>query len=351
MPDNSTIVGIFFAEESNLIYESIKINSQLEDKDIEEIRMLPFKYLGPVFLTAASGGEQHWKIDLIESSISLSVTHTQREQADIMQSFFNITSSIDTAEGSTNLFALIGSPHTEDIKDIQDRVVEYIHPSIIQGRIVKEALEENFHKDKFIKAELERGADLIRSSLGSSRKMYWEEMQEYYCVGIVERTVNYESNIKTSELFTFKPEDELRKRIQPNIPSFYVLSILPNYYEDQIRDTLKLFGKKGIAPNIRKIKLNSKDNGAGIKHVIYLEEFKEENNMKKSYGAILIPQIKSFGDSERISYFRKLLRKILDSTKKVEDILQKINPFFSNKRWSTTSEEDLMNIQKYLDSD
>ena len=80
------------------------------------------------------------------------------QETDVIQSFFNLNSSMETKEGIlTNLFALIGSPYTEDIKDIYGRMVDYIHPSINQGKIINEKLKtEGYRFDKFIMDEFNR---------------------------------------------------------------------------------------------------------------------------------------------------------------------------------------------------
>ena len=62
------------------------------------------------------------------------------------------------------------------------------------------------------------------------------------------------------------------------------MAILPDYFEIRILETLQLFEKKDIYPNIRTIKLSSSD-----LEVLYIEEFIVENQNRRSYGLILVP--------------------------------------------------------------
>ena len=191
--------------------------------------MLSYQFLGPLFFTAASGNGVNWKIEFIESSLS----HYQNRtlDADVIQSFFNLNSSMETEDGNTNLSVLIGSPYTEDINLIYRKMVEYIHPSIIQGKFTAESLMGGDFKFKnLIQYELGRGLNLIEYTLGSARKLYPEEQQKYYCIGIIERKVD--EKLRISNFYSFDKEDPLRKYVLSFIPSFYVMSILPDYYEN-----------------------------------------------------------------------------------------------------------------------
>jgi hypothetical protein len=304
--------------------------------------MLSYKFLGPVFLTAASGVGFNWKIEFIEAS--LSVRNSNLDNIDILQSFFTLNSSIDTQQGTTNLFALISTPFTEDVKLINDEISNYIHPSIIQGKIVNENLAgSRFDFNRFINSELYRGINLIEYSLGSSRKSYWEQEHRYYCIGLIERK-NAE-DLRISNLYTFDKDDPLRKRFLDYIPSYYVMSILPDYYEHLISETLEVYDKKGVYPNIRTIKLRYKD-----KKVVYLEESIIEDNISKSYGAILIPQEEENSENKKISYYIKNLRLLLDQHKELKESLELINPNFNYKRWGAITNEDLDKIVLILDN-
>jgi len=338
------ILGLFFSDENNLVHDTLKFSEDLSEESKSELKMLSFKFLGPLFLTAAAVESNNWRIELIESTLSLHQMKLNQE-TDVIQSFFNLNSSMETEEGiNTNLFALIGSPYTEDIKDIKDKMVNYIHPIINQGKIVNEKLKtEGFRFDHFVRDELKRGIDLIEYSLGSSRKMYWEEQQKYNCVALIERK-NAE-DLKISNLYTVDLNDPIRPQLLDHFPSFYVMSVLPDYYEKLIANTLKIFEKSSIFPNIRKITLRLKD-----KRVIYLEEFLvDSSNITRSYGVVLICAVDTFQDAQNLSFYKKNLRLMLDANKSLDEILPKINPHFVLEKWETVSDENLNKIQQQLD--
>lgn len=339
MNGKELILGLFYSDESNLIYD---IFSQDISVDLEEnLKMLSYKFLGPLFFTAASGNGGNWKIEFIESSLSQYQNRTL--DADVIQSFFNLNSSMETEDGITHFSVLIGSPYTEDINLIYRKMVEYIHPSIIQGRFTAESIMgDEFRFKNFIQYELDRGLNLIEYTLGSARKSYWEEQQKYYCIGIIERTID--EKLRISNFYSFDKKDPLRKFILSFIPSFYVMSILPDYYENLINETLNLFNKTSVFSNIRTIKLSFQE-----KKVLYLEEFVVEESIKKSYGVILIPEVPTVGDGKNLSFFKRNLRFVLDTRKELRDILFTINENFVFESWPTESEEDLDNLKKCFD--
>ncbi|MFX1323955.1 MAG: hypothetical protein ACFE8N_03295, partial [Promethearchaeota archaeon] len=245
----------------------------------------------------------------------------------------------------TYLFAFIGSPYTEDPKILYQKMSKYIHQSIIQGRYVaQETYGAEFNYNKFLKGELKRGGNLIKQSLGSSRKMHWEEKKKYYSVGLIKR-IKHGDKVD-SNLYTFDIDDPLRKKALKNIPSYYLMAILPDYFESRILETLKLFEKTEIYPNIRKIKLSSSNS-----EVLYIEEFIIEDQIRKSYGLILISTNEELNESYDVSFFSRKLRLILDNNKKFEKIVieinSRINPF---DKWNTKSKESLNNIRELLDS-
>ncbi|MFX1443985.1 MAG: hypothetical protein ACFFHV_11265, partial [Promethearchaeota archaeon] len=174
------------------------------------------------------------------------------------------------------------------------------------------------------------------------RKVYWEEQQKYYCIGIIERIIDEKHRI--SNFYSFDREDPLRKYVLPYIPSFYVMSILPEYYENLINDTLKLFNKTSVFSNIRTIKLSYQE-----KKVLYLEEYVVEEGIKKSYGVILIPEVLNIEEGKNLSFFKRNLRSVLDAHKELRDVLFIINENFVFESWPTESEEDLDNIKKCFD--
>lgn len=339
--DTEIVLGLFYSDENNLIFDNIKFSENLSENSINQLKMLPYKFFGPVFLTAASGKE-NWEINLIESSLSL--LRKRNYDADIIQTFFSLNSSKELAEDqTTHLFALVGSPHTEDVKLLYDKLVKYIHPSIIQGKLVQEKMiNDEFQFKKFIKSELIRGLNLIDYSLGASRRIYWEEQQKYFCIGMIERI--FENGSKSSNFYTFDKDNPLRKHVLPFIPSFYIFTILPDYYENLIDETLKTFDKTGIYPHIRRIELKSQE-----KQAIYMEEFKEEKDVRKSYGVILIPEGQTVKEGDSITYYKRNLRDILDGHKDLSEVLKKLNPQFKNEKWCTSTDEDLNKIRACFD--
>ena len=208
MKEENIILGLFYADEDNLVFDHIKYSEKFSDMQINDIKMLSFRFLGPVFLTAASGFGNNWKIEFIEASLSI---HEEKiDEADILQSFFTLNSSMETQDGTTNLFALISTPYTEDTKLIYDEISKYIHPGIIQGKIVNENLVgDRFDFTKFIDSELERGVNLIEYSLGASRKSYWEQEQSYYCIGLIERKTG--EDLRISNLYTVNKDEPIKK--------------------------------------------------------------------------------------------------------------------------------------------
>jgi hypothetical protein len=342
MNNINAILGLFFADQNEMVYDKIKISEDLTEDRENNLKMLSFKYLGPVFLTEICNKGNPWNIDLVESALILQNQGSHNEK--MFQSFFNINTSNESEDGSVNLSALIASPYTEDIKEIADELCEYILPAIIQGKIAEEnLLGSRFKYSKFIQKELTRGLNLIDYSLGSSRKAYWEEQHNYYCVGLIERIVS--KDFKSSNLITFDKENLLRKKCLEFIPSYYIMAILPDYYEKLIDETLELFNVTTIYPNIKLIKLHSHE-----KKMIYLEEYVVDKNIKRSYGVILIEDTEGFNDLNKISFYKKNLRLILDRNKDVQDTILKINPNFRFKRWDTLSNESLNDLEANLDN-
>jgi hypothetical protein len=82
-----------------------------------------------------------------------------------------------------------------------------------------------------------------------------------------------------------------------------------------------------------------------------MEEFLIENQIRKSYGLILISTGEELSESYEISFFKKKLRLILDKKKNFEEsvieINSRINPF---DKWNINSNETLRNIKELLDS-
>ncbi|TFG01998.1 MAG: hypothetical protein EU542_05935 [Promethearchaeota archaeon] len=342
MNDENRILGLFFSDKDNLIYDKVKFSKDFSEQNKDQLNMLSYKFLGPVFLTAASAYRDTWIIEFIESTLS----HRQNKMAgmDTLQSFFSLNSSFQGEDGMTNLFTLIGSNYTEDVKDIFGILSNYIHPSIIQGKIVNEDLLGNrFNFNRFINEELLRGIHIIDYSLGNARKIYWEEQHKYSCVGIIERIKTQDEKI--SNLYTFDQKSVLRKKTLNFIPSYYVISILPDYYEDLINETLKLFDKKSVYSNIRLINLSAKN-----KKCVYLEEFIVNNDLKRGYGAILVQDDDSLGDLNNLTHYKKALRQMLDENKELNELTSLFNSNIESKKWPTKLEQDLNNIRGILDN-
>jgi hypothetical protein len=195
--------------------------------------------------------------------------------------------------------------------------------------------------------ELKRGVNVINYFLGSARKMYLEEQHKYSCVGFIERKNTFEPKVTNvvSNLYTFDVDDSLRRASLNFIPSFYVMSILPNYYENRINETLHILNKTSIYPNIRLIRLSNQK-----KKVVYLEEFLLENKTKRSFGVILISENEFIKEAHNLAFYKKQLRFILDKNMNMEKTIIKINsrinPF---DKWNTLSEKGLEKIKDDLD--
>jgi len=342
------ILGLFYSDENNIVHENVKLGKNLTEVSSFRSKLLPLKFFGPLFLSSASEKTREWRINLVEGL--LSEKSSKSNKFDIIQSFFVLNSSILYEESPTHLTVLIGSPYTEDINWIYKKVKNYIHPSIIQNKILKESVyAENFEKeyDDFIKKELLRGINLIEFSLGSSRKPEWHKKKKYYCIAILERIKSEKE--KTTCFYTFDKDSEIRKAILNDIPSYYLISILPGYYEGIMDETLTIFNKNTLEPNIAKITLKNRE-----KEVFYIEEFERENGIKRNLGVVLIPckQNKLKEDLHSMSFFKQELRQIFEKGKDLPKTIIKlnkdINPF---KKWITNKEENLKKIQEELDSD
>ncbi|MFX0007050.1 MAG: hypothetical protein ACFFAV_10025 [Candidatus Hermodarchaeota archaeon] len=337
------LLGLFFSDDKTIVYDDIKLSYELTKETNRKLKTMALKFLGPLFMTRNLYNQKGWKIDYIETSL----TPQMRMAVDdtLMQSFTCLSSTKKTAEFITNLFSFIGSPYTEDLAMIYERLDKYIHPSIIQGKFISQTIQgANFKFDSFIEDELRRGIDLIEHTLGSPRKIYWEKKLSYSVVGVIKRTK--QNRIYESDLYAFDIDDVLRKEALEHIPSYYFMGILPDYYEQMMNDTLSLFGKNGLNSNIIKIKISNPE-----KVVLYIEEFMTEANNKTSYGLILIPSNEKIKEARDLSFYKKNLRYVLNKNKAFEsaviELNSRINPFES---WNLNSDESLKNVERYLDS-
>ncbi|MFX0027687.1 MAG: hypothetical protein ACFE8B_00635 [Candidatus Hermodarchaeota archaeon] len=336
------LLGLFFSSENNIIFEDIEVSTKISDEKKQQIKILPMRFLGPLFMSLAYDSKERWNIDFIESTLSSNEEYLF--QKSIMQSFLCINSSVEVENNMTYLFAFIGSPYTEDPKILYEKMNKYVHQSIIQGKYLNQKIHGvDFNYYTFISGELRRGINLIKHSLGAPRKMYWEEKKKYFSIGVIARRKI--GDFVESNLYTFDFDDLLRTRILKYIPSYYLMAILPDYFEIRIIETLQLFEKKDIYPNIRTIKLSNSDLEA-----LYIEEFKVENQTRVSYGLILIRNQDGLAECHEISFFKKKLRLILDENKNFEEtvieINSRINPF---EKWNTNSNESLGKIKDLLD--
>ena len=336
------LLGLFYANEETLVYDNIKLSHRLSKEAIRGLKSISLKFLGPLFMTRELHKQKVWKIDYIETSLTAELGKSIDEA--LMQSMACLNSSRKTAGYTTNLFSFVGSPYTEDLTMIYDRLDKYIHPSIAQGKIVnQEIYGKEFDGDEFIVDELERGINLIEHNLGSPRRIYWEEKKAYSPVAIIKRT-KIKGRLE-SDLYTYDLDEPLRLVALEHIPSFYFMGILPDYYEKRMNDTLTLFGVEGLYSNIINIKVSNPDTT-----VLYIEEFSTNGDGKLGYGLILIPHNENMDEAENIFYYKKQLRTLLDKNKDFEssvvEINSKINPF---DNWSLNSNESLKRIEGKLD--
>ena len=80
-----------------------------------------------------------------------------------------------------------------------------------------------------------------------------------------------------------------------------------------------------------------------------MEEFKEEKDVIKSYGVILIPEGQAVKEGENISYYKRNLRDLLDGHKEISEVLKNLNPQFKDEKWCTSTDEDLNTIRACFD--
>lgn len=345
MHDKNLILGLFYSDEKKLVFDKIQYYESLSDESKSIIKVLSLRFLGPLFLAEAEGRirEKDWTLNRVESTLT---SHKKITESEIIQSFTCLNSSNSSEGIRTNLFTIIGSPYTEDIELIYQKLIRYIHPSIIQGKIVNESINRNeFNFSYFIDTELTRGINLIEHSLGSARKrLKWLKLQQnYYCIGIIERIES--EDFKVSNLYTFDYDDPLKDKHLSSIPSYYVMTILPDYYENRIIETLRIFNMFNVLPSIRLIDLSHQN-----KKVLYLEEFLIKDDEKKSYGLILINSDGNKNSNDR-TFYKQKIRLILDKNKNFEETVIEINPNINPfEKWNLNSATSLSKLQDLLDN-
>ncbi len=341
MNAENLILCLFYSDEEKRVFDKIKFYESLSNESKLEIRTLSLRFLGPLLLAEGMVREKEWTLNRVEATLSSFKKITESE---IIQSFTCLNSSQFFKGIMTNLFAIIGSPYTEDVNLIYHKLINYIHPSIIQGIIVNESINRNeFNFTEFIDAELTRGINLIEQSVGSARKMYWKKKINYYCIGIIERIQS--EDLKESYLYTFDYDDPLKDKYLSDIPSYYVMAILPDYYENRIIETLRNFNKNNILPSISLIDLSYQD-----KKVLYLEEFLIIKEKKRSYGLILINSEVESKNLHDQTFYKQKLRLILDKNKNFEETIIEINSYINPfEKWDLKSPDSLSKIQTVLD--
>ncbi len=341
---NESILAIFYSDENNLIYDNIKRTGNFSEEKTNQLKTLSFRFLGPLFLSTIEQSGKGWKIDSIESSLSM--RSGRSKDVDILQSFFCLNSFVDSEGQNTILSTLIGSSYTEDIKMLYNKLSKYVHPSIVQGKIVNESIYgSDFKFNKFIEKELQRAVDLFDFSLGSPRKMYWEEQQNYVCVGVIERRTDF--NRKINNLYALDKSRLSSNALMLSIPPYYLIAILPDYYEKLINETLELFNIPTVLSNVHQIELSNNSTKA-----IYMEEFSVEKELKESYGVILVPKNNSWssGEANNIAFYKKKLRLILDQNKKFNQVLPELNNDLKFEAWGAVTEEELATLSKNFET-
>ena len=133
MQDKNLILGLFYSDEGKRVFDKIKFYKSLSDEHKSLIKALSLRFLGPVLLAEGMNREKGWTLNRVESTL---VSYKKITESDIIQSFTCLNSSYASELISTNLFTIIASPYTEDVELIYQKLIRYIHPSIIQGKIV-----------------------------------------------------------------------------------------------------------------------------------------------------------------------------------------------------------------------
>ncbi len=339
------LLGLFFSDEQNFIYDHLVELNCISPSYREQLKVLAFRFLGPLFFSAASKSKRSWSFELIECGLILDPI--KPKIGNFFQSLFVVNSSIFSQNALTNLCAVCASIYTENIDIIQEKMQTYIHPSILQGKLVGEYNQGiKFNLGEYFENEVRRGAINLKDTLGQARKAYGHpEDLEYYVVGIIERKGNlYE---KTTTLFTFDQDDPLRLQIKKFIPSFYICAILPDYYEHRMIETLLIFKRDQVIPTLNKIQLTGPYGKA-----IYIEEYISDGEEIHSFGLILISENEYTQNIQKLSSYKRKLREILlnqdeNERKRTLAMLNpSINPF---KEWKANTSEELHLIQNLLD--
>lgn len=320
------ILGVFFSDQNNLVYEHFRLSEMFSIKTKINLKLLANRLLGPIYFTAAYSLESDWHIDLIESSISL--FHDKNKYLDVMQSFFILNSSqiIPGIDEPTNVLVFIGSPYTEDIYLMYDILTKYIHPSIIETLVINNHQFglNNWNPKGPISKELKRASNLIESTAGQPRKSHWKKPEKYICIALNQRKISDSSDY--SYFYTIYEDDPLRKKLLEYIPGYYIIAILPEYYENRIQETFSIYNREEMIPHITTIRLSDKE-----KELLYMEDFEINHNRKKSYGLYLLPCSNLPIEGKPLSFYKHFLIEILenkhDFNKEIRKLNTKINSF------------------------
>ena len=79
MVESEGILGLFYSDENGVVYDNMKLSENLTDNRKIQLKMLPFQFLGPVFMTAASNGKEKWIIEFIEANLYLLNVNTNKK--------------------------------------------------------------------------------------------------------------------------------------------------------------------------------------------------------------------------------------------------------------------------------
>ena len=77
MVESEGMLGLFYSDENGVVYDNMKLSENLTDNRKIQLKMLPFRFLGPVLMTAASNGKEKWIIESIEANLYLLNVNTK----------------------------------------------------------------------------------------------------------------------------------------------------------------------------------------------------------------------------------------------------------------------------------
>ena len=80
MSTADSILGLFFSDENNLVYDNINFARKMSHEKEKQLKLLPLKFLGPLFLTAAVSEKINWKIDRVKTLRTILDENIAREK-------------------------------------------------------------------------------------------------------------------------------------------------------------------------------------------------------------------------------------------------------------------------------